>query len=87
MAEQRRRTIQRDVPGIGETRLHFHDDGVVIEPAAPYPHGLASLTLRDDRSTAYSVSGCTKFVAAGPPDAAWLELSGPDGPVRFYLDG
>jgi hypothetical protein len=84
----RRRLMQGDHPDLGEVRLHVHDDGFVIEPAASNPDGLMSLTLRDDRGTAYRLLGDsgdgTKFVPAIPPEAQWLEIFGPSGePLRF----
>jgi hypothetical protein len=82
-----RRTFQRDHPDLGEMRLHLHDDGFVIEPAAPNPAGLMALTLRDDLGTAYRIWGDhgdgTKFVPAIPPEASWLQVFGPSGSVRF----
>ena len=86
VAERRGRVLQRDHPDLGEVRLQRYDDGLVIEPAAPYPGGFASLTIRDDCGTAYQIWGDygdgTKFVPAIPPEErglSFLERQVPSG--------
>jgi hypothetical protein len=81
--------LERDHPDFGEMRLYVHEDGFVIEPAAPNPQGFASLTFRDDLGTTYRLWGDsgdgTKFTPAIPPEATWLEVHGPSETIRFDL--